>query len=270
MKAVLSQTIFCGGAHLHGSRNNRVLVDMDSNGWPQTGRNKALAEMRKAFAIHIAGDQHLATIIHHGIDEWNDACWSFCVPSIANLYLRWWAPLEPGKNRRPGMPDFTGEFLDGLANKVTVWAVANPDPEENRDKLTTRAAGFGVARFNKAARTITLECWPRNVNVADPGAKQYAGWPKAIDQLDNYGRKAVAYLPTLKVRGLENPVVQVIDEASGEIAYTLRIKGQEFRPKVFAKGTYTLRVGELDARMKEVKGVQAMDPDQAGMLELNF
>jgi len=270
MKAVLSQTIFCGGAHLHGSRNNRVLVDMDSNGWPQTGRNKALAETRKAFAIHIAGDQHLATIIHHGIDEWNDACWSFCVPSIANLYLRWWAPLEPGKNRRPGMPDYTGEFLDGLANKVTVWAVANPDPEENRDKLTTRAAGFGVARFNKAARTITLECWPRNVNVADPGAKQYAGWPKAIDQLDNYGRKAVAYLPTLKVRGLENPVVQVIDEASGEIAYTLRIKGQEFRPKVFAKGTYTLRVGELDARMKEVKGVQAMDPDQAGMLELNF
>ncbi len=34
MKAVLSQTIFCGGAHLHGKRNNRVLADLDSNGWP--------------------------------------------------------------------------------------------------------------------------------------------------------------------------------------------------------------------------------------------
>ncbi|MFH1922375.1 MAG: alkaline phosphatase D family protein, partial [Planctomycetota bacterium] len=68
MKAVLSQTIFCGGAHLHGKRDNRILADLDSNGWPQIGRNKALAEIRKAFALHIAGDQHLATIIHHGID----------------------------------------------------------------------------------------------------------------------------------------------------------------------------------------------------------
>jgi phosphodiesterase/alkaline phosphatase D-like protein len=66
-KAVLSQTIFCGGAHLHGSLTKRLLADLDSNGWPQTGRSKALAEMRKAFAVHIAGDQHLATIFHHGI-----------------------------------------------------------------------------------------------------------------------------------------------------------------------------------------------------------
>ena len=97
--------------------------------------------------------------------------YSFCVPSIANLYLRWWAPLEPGKNRQPGMPEYTGEFLDGFGNKVTVWAVANPSPEENHDKLTTRAAGFGVVRFNKPQRTITIECWPRNVDVTDPRAE---------------------------------------------------------------------------------------------------
>ena len=34
--------------------------------------NKALIEMRKAFALHIAGDQHLATIIHHGVNDWNE------------------------------------------------------------------------------------------------------------------------------------------------------------------------------------------------------
>ena len=101
MKAVLSQTIFCGGAHLHGSHDNRILADLDSNGWPQSGRNQALAEMRKAFAVHIAGDQHLGTVMHHGIDDWDDAGYSFCVPSIANLYLRWWAPLTPGRDRRP-------------------------------------------------------------------------------------------------------------------------------------------------------------------------
>ncbi|UCF14458.1 MAG: metallophosphoesterase, partial [Phycisphaerales bacterium] len=117
MKAVLSQTIFAGGAHIHGKIGNRLLVDLDSNGWPQTGRDKALAEFRKAFALMIAGDQHLATIIHHGVNDWNDSGYSMCVPSIANLYLRWWAPLEPGKNREPGAPEHTGEFLDGLGNK---------------------------------------------------------------------------------------------------------------------------------------------------------
>jgi len=93
IKAVLSQTIFCGGAHIHGKVGGRLHADMDSNGWPQTGRNKAIAEIRRAYALHIAGDQHLATIFHHGIDDWNDGCYSMCVPSIANLYLRWWDPL---------------------------------------------------------------------------------------------------------------------------------------------------------------------------------
>ena len=270
MKAVLSQTIFCGGAHLHGSRNNRILADLDSNGWPQHGRNQALAEIRKAFAIHIAGDQHLGTVIHHGIDDWDDAGWSFCVPSIANLYLRWWAPLAPGKNRRPGMPEHTGQFTDGLGNKITLWAVANPSFEENHDKLTTRAAGFGVVRFHKPKRTITVECWPRNVDLSDPDARQYPGWPVTIEQLDNYGRKAVAYLPTLKISGMDDPVVQVIDQRDGQIVYTLRIRGREFRPKVFAKGRYTIKVGDQAERMREVQDVEALAPGQTAELAIRF
>lgn len=270
MKAVLSQTIFCGGAHVHGSWNNRVLADLDSNGWPQTGRNQALAEMRKAFALHIAGDQHLGTLIHHGIDQWNDAGWSFCVPSIANLYLRWWAPLEPGKNRLPGMPAYTGEFLDGFHNKITVYAVANPSAEENHDKLTTRAAGFGVVRFNKQERTITLECWPRNVDVRDPQARQYPGWPRTISQWDNYGRPAAAYLPTLKFVGQESPVVQVREEETGEILYTVRAHGSQFRPKVFRAGKYTVRVGDLADRTKELKGLQSLEANQMAELTVEL
>jgi hypothetical protein len=263
MKAVLSQTVFCGGAHIHGGIDNRLHADLDSNGWPQTGRNRALAEIRRAFAIHIAGDQHLATIFHHGIDDWNDACYSFCVPSIANLYLRWWRPLEPGKNRQPGAPEYTGEFLDGFGNKITCFAVANPSPERNGgDKLTTRAAGFGVVKFNKKTREITIECWPRNCDISDPRARQYPGWPRTIRQQDNYGRKAAAYLPLLTVRGMTDPVVQVIDEADDEIVYTLRIKGASWRPKVFRSGPYTIRVGEpADGKVKVFKGVQSVPLD---------
>jgi hypothetical protein len=270
MKAVLSQTIFCGGAHIHGKIDGRLHADMDSNGWPQTGRNKALAEMRRSFAVHIAGDQHLATIFHHGIDEWEDACYSFCVPSIANLYLRWWAPEKPGENRQPDMPEYTGRHRDGFDNRVTCWAAANPEQKPNRGKaLTTRAAGFGVARFKKSTREITFECWPRKQDVTDPDTKQYPGWPKTIKQTDNYGRKAVAWLPVLQIKGPKNPVVQIIDESNGEVVYTLRLLGQSYRPKVFKQGLYTVKVGEGD-KTKTLKGVATLPQNAAKQLTITL
>ena len=269
MKAVLSQTLFANATSIHGKVGYRLVADLDSNGWPQTGRNKALREIRKAFAFHICGDQHLGSIIHHGIDDWNDACYSLCVPSIANLYLRWWEPLEPGKNREEGMPEYTGEFLDGLGNKITVWAVANPTKAENHTPLTTRAAGFGIVKFNRRTREITIECWPRNVDITSPNSKQYPGWPKTVHQEENYDRKAAAYLPTLEIAGQINPVVQVIDESNNEIVYTLRINGTSYRPKVFNDGIYTIKVGEGKA-IKTLKGIKSLGLYKTGTIKVNF
>jgi len=266
MKVALSQTIFCGGAHIHGKIGGRLHADLDSNGWPQTGRNKAISALRKAYAFHFAGDQHLGTVFHHGVDQWRDSIHSFCVPSIANLYLRWWKPLEPGKNRAHGVAPILGDHLDGFNNKVTAIAVANPSPEKGGDRLTTRAAGFGITRINKKTRDVTFICWPRNIDVASKDAKPYPGWPYTFNQLDNYGRKAVAYLPSLQINK-SNQVVQVINEKTGEIIYTLRIKGTEFRPKVFANGTYTINVGEGDAR-KSLKGIKSQK--EAKTLKVNL
>ncbi|MBA7708736.1 hypothetical protein ES703_117640 [subsurface metagenome] len=194
------------------------------------------------------------------------------MPSIANLYLRWWRPLEPGKNRERGAPEYTGEFLDGFGNKVTLLAVANPSPERNGgNKLTTRAAGFGVVKFDKKKREITVECWPRKVDITDRKTKQYPGWPRTINQSDNYSRKAAAYLPTIKVSRMKDPVVQVIDEGSGEIVYTLRIKGTSFRPKVFKAGTYTIKVGEPDTgKMKTLKNVQSIPSDESRTIKVSL
>ena len=251
MKAVLSQTIFAGGAHIHGGHKGRLLADLDSNGWPQSGRARALREIRRCFALHIAGDQHLATVIHHGIHSWEDSIYSFCVPSIVNYYGRWWWPLEEPMNHDPDSPlPFTGRFFDGMGNKITMHAYANPTTENYN------AAGYGLVRFDKATRRITLECWPRHVDVADAGAKQVPGWPITIDQEDNYNRAAMAYLPTLEVTGQKNPVVQVIDEYLGEIVYTLRINGTTFKPKVFKEGVYTIRVGEGPS-VKTFRGVES-------------
>ncbi|VGO12356.1 hypothetical protein PDESU_00908 [Pontiella desulfatans] len=263
-KVALSQTIFCGGAHIHGKVGGRLYGDLDSNGWPQTGRNNAVKALRKAHAFHYAGDQHLATVFQHGVEEFGDANYSFCVPSIANLYLRWWEPEEPGGNRKPGQDPIFGEHLDTFGNHVTCHAVANPSKEPNGgDKLTTRAAGFGLVRFNKKTRKITMECWPRNTDISDPANKPYPGWPITIDQTDNYGRKAVAHLPTLKIKGAKNPVVKVIDEGTGEWVYALRINGDTFQPKVFKKGTYTV---EVDGKI--LRGLEARQLNDPEVVEI--
>ena len=242
MKVAMSQTIFCGGAHIHGGANGRLHADMDSNGWPQSGRNRALSALRKGFAFHYAGDQHLATIFHHGIDEYRDAIWSFCVPSIANLYLRWWDPLEPGANREEGAPDYTGDHLDGFANRVTNYAAANPEKRPQGNLLNTRSAGFGIVRLNKASREITMECWPRNVDITDATVEQYPGWPRTISQFDNYNPPSWGTLGTLTF-DVEDPVVQLIDAETEEILYTVRANGKSFTPGAPKGRSFVVKAG---------------------------
>ena len=273
-KVALSQTIFSGSCSLHGGNLMRLVADYDCNGWPQSGRNKALYELRRGFALHIAGDQHLASIIQQGIDQFNDAAWSLCVPSIAAGYPRVWQPLEPGKNRQPGFPEYTGEFLDGLGNRITIWAVANPQKEYRKgvvEKARDKASGYGIARFNKTTRDITLECWPLDVDPTAEGAAQYPGWPKTINQLDNDGRQPVAYLPTIQVTGITDPVFQIIDESNIRVVYTIRIKGTKFRPPVYGKGKHTIHVGDPDSGLKTILGdIPALPPDQTRTIEVKF
>ncbi len=263
MKAALSQTVF-GAMHTGwGSRGRgdpgAPSVDKDTNGWPKAGRERALRALRKGFAFMLAGDQHLAMTVHHGIDEFDDAGWSLCVPSIANFYPRQWTTSYKGKNHQAGLPGYTGQYLDGYGNKVTVWAAANPgaDTGKEPDALHDKMPGYGIARFDKIDRTITMEIWPRYADPTDASTGgQYLGWPKTVTQEDNYGRKAFGYLPTIKVAGMSEPVVQVIDEDNDEIVYTLRIKGSSYQPKVFKTGTYTVKIGEPGGKMKVLSGLK--------------
>ncbi|HLA39536.1 MAG TPA: twin-arginine translocation pathway signal protein, partial [Candidatus Glassbacteria bacterium] len=113
--------------------------------------------------------------------------------------------------------------------------------------------------------------WPRWVDPAAPEAKPYPGWPVTFDQTDNYGREAAGWLPELVVSGLEDPVVQVIEEAGGKVVYTLRIKGRRFTPKVFAPGSYTVRVGgQGDGDVKVFDGLKPQPAGKAGKLEVVF
>ena len=176
MKAVLSATSFCGAAHLHGNKENRLHADLDSNGWPQSGRKKALKLIKKANAVHIGGDQHLASIVHHGIDDFEDGPYQFIVPALVNnYYSRWWWPLneKPGEKSNKKLP-WTGRYLDGFKNKITMHAYANPDSPSN-------GAGYGLIIFNKIKNQVTFECWPRFEDVSKKNSKQFKGWPLKIN-----------------------------------------------------------------------------------------
>lgn len=253
MKCVLSQTAFCGATHLHGEPDNRLLADLDCNGWPQSGRNEALREIRRARAAHLCGDQHLAVTLKHGIDAHRDGPYAFTSPALVNtVYARWWHPKDehPGANPVPGSPlPWTGDYVDGLGNRLSILAYANPEDLNDERK---RGDGTGLVRFNKRTGEITFECWPR---FSD--GEQYPGWPITVRNDDNDGRSPVAWLPELLIEGVERPVVQVVADSDGEILYTIRVRENPFQPPVYTAGTFTVQIGRDRPDEATLQGLRA-------------
>ena len=120
--------------------------------------------------------------------------------------------------------------------------MAYANPEEMKDEKQ-RGDGYGIALFDKKKRTVTFECWPRFAKVSDGDKAQYPGWPITVSMDDNDGRIPTGWLPELNFRGATNPVVQVIEDITGEVLYTTRVAGKSFRPRVFSNGSHTIKVG---------------------------
>jgi hypothetical protein len=158
-------------------------------------------------------------------------------------------PAQPG----------AGDYIDHFGHPLTVLAVANPEQtfsgsvlEVERDK----ACGQSLVRFDKEALRVTIECWPL---LADPTAakSQFSGWPVVVEPVADSARLAKAWLPTLKITGATNPLVQVFD-AAGELVYNFRPTGDSFQPHVFAPGHYRVRISDPESdRAKELAGLVA-------------
>lgn len=157
--------------------NDVAVLDADSNGWPQSARNRALRIMRRANALHLAGDQHLGTVVRYGIDAYGDGTIAFTSPAIGNTWPRRWMPATPGENRRDGDPRYTGDFRDGFANRITVFAAANPRRwGETPAALFDRSPGYAIVRLDARTRHVVLEAWPRFADPTDD-TEQFPGWP---------------------------------------------------------------------------------------------
>jgi hypothetical protein len=255
---------------MHGSMENRLLADLDCNGWPQTGRRKALEAIRRGLACHLCGDQHLSVVVKHGIDAFRDGPYGFTNPAIINSYYgRWWHPEDeqPGGNPVADSPlPWTGDYFDGLYNRITMIAYANPgfasmrDMRQNqRDPKALLGDGYGLIRFNKKTRTTRFECWPRYADLADGDSAQYPGWPVTFAMQDNDGRQVHGYLHDLEFTDATDPVIQVVQESNDEVLYTLRIQGNQFRPHVYAPGKYTVRAGTNKPNMLALEGLEPVE-----------
>jgi alkaline phosphatase D len=183
-KVCLTQTMY---ASLQTTSDGAPEAEFDSNGYPAVGRRRALRLLKASKALMLSGDQHLASLVRHGIDTFTDGPVQFGAPAAGSAYQRWFQPADPLSN--PGPTEFTGDFTDAFGNKLRVLAVANPkvsfeyyrrfypDPQQSLGDRTLKREGYGVVRVDKTERRFVIECWPWEVDPDGSTAEQFRGWP---------------------------------------------------------------------------------------------
>ncbi len=200
MKVLLSATVFSGLATHHGKYDGYLRGDLDSGGWPQSGRNRAIKLMRDAKALHVNGDQHLTSLSQYGVEKQRDSGWAFCTPAIAAGYPRWWRPseidgMDAANQPQHGLPE-TGEFMDGFGNKTYVYAVGYPEdlPKGTRYEVAhKKGSGFGMITIDSEKKTYTLDCYRFSVDATDGKASnQFEGFPVTIHQEENAGKNKLS------------------------------------------------------------------------------
>jgi alkaline phosphatase D len=257
MKVLLSQTVFANVATHHGGLEGYLYGDLDSGGWPKSGRDKLIRLMRKGAVFHINGDQHVPSLVQYGLKNYRDAGWSYCTPAIAVMYLRWFLPDELGRpvvDRPEHNYPNTGKYEDAFGNKNYVYAIGNPgkntvDRESRYNHAQIRSSGFGLVTFNQTERTILIDAWRFKADVENPNPvrDQFPGWPLQISQFDNLGLGAENVLPEISVNR-PNQVMQIWNEKTRELAQIYRIKGNTVQPKLHESGTFTVIIGENKER----------------------
>ncbi len=249
---------------------DRMATDFDSNGWPQAGRDRAVSMFRKAFATHIAGGQPAGSTVQYGVDDRGDAGYALTTPAAGCIPTGRWFPPLAGRNREEGWPPVLGDFEDGFGNKIRVRAVANPHKSTiEPTELNQNSAGYSSIIFNRDTRDIEIANWPY---YAAPGkGEPFPFWPLSFNQLDNYGKDALAWLPEIVCTGMDMPVIRVYRERTEELVYAIRIRGNTFQPGVFAWGSYRIETGDPDTDNWQVfEGVNATSFRQRETLEADF
>ncbi len=183
-KVCFTQTLL---ACVQTGPDGRPIADPDSNGAPVGARRRAVTLLKAAGALVLSGDQHLGSLVRHGIDAFTDGPLQFTAPAAGSAYQRWFQP--PGALPNPRGPG-TGEFTDAFGNQLRVLAVANPKVTAAQVRAVRKvpyvgdpalkSEGYGLVDVDPVGRLFTLHCWPWQHGPADPGPGEYDGWPYAL------------------------------------------------------------------------------------------
>ncbi len=278
MKVLLSQTIFANAATHHGSLQNYLYGDLDSGGWPKSGRDKAIRLMRKGAVFHISGDQHVPSLIQYGLENYRDAGWAFCTPAIAVMYMRWFLPDELGRPviDRPehGYPN-TGKYTDAFGNKNYVYAIGNAgkiivDRSSRYNHAQIRSSGFGFVTLDQNARTIKIDAFRFKADVENPNPvkDEFPGWPLTISQFDNFGKGAENVLPEFEVNQPDQ-VIEVRNANNNELIRAFRMKGNSVQVKLFHPGTFDVKIGE-GKKVQEFTGLSTQKGDNPKLISVEL
>jgi alkaline phosphatase D len=184
-KVCLTQTLY---GCLLTDPDGAALRDFDSNGYPPAARLRAVKLVKAARALLVAGDQHLGSLVRHGITGFADGPVQFTIPAAGSAWQRWFEPATALPN--PEATPYTCDFTDAFGNHMHVLAVANPSislatfraaygtAPQNLGDRSLKRDGYGIVRIDKTNHRFIIECWPWD---ADPTvAGQYPGWPYTL------------------------------------------------------------------------------------------
>ena len=180
-KVVLTQTVFATASTNPSGAPQR---DPDSDGSPVPARRSALNLIKGAGAVMLSGDQHVATILRHGITTFTDGPLQFTGPAGGTAWQRWFDPATALPNARGAN---TGDWTDGYGNRFRMLAVANPkitfaqlravkSGNEVGDR-NLKSEGYGITRIDKGASVFRFEAWPWDTDPTATNAVQFTGWP---------------------------------------------------------------------------------------------
>ena len=185
---VLTQTMFAS-VHTHSGPMLKFNAgyDLDTNGWPRSGRDAALRAMAPARPVLICGDQHLGALVRHGIDAWDDGPVQFMVTGTANGWPRAFWPGVETSNPEAIDADVEplGRYTDPFGNRVSVLGVGNPEPRidasayPDRENLAAvKGSGYGLIVFDKPTRRVTFDLL--RYPAADHAARSFDGFPVTL------------------------------------------------------------------------------------------
>ncbi|MBK1825793.1 alkaline phosphatase D family protein [Haloferula rosea] len=284
VKLVVSQSPMANVRTHAGSGYNFFLNDKDTHGWPVHRRNEAWESWRTSRMFQLAGDQHLATLVQHGVQSPRDAGFSFTAPAIANFFPRAFDPVNNSNGTTTTVSPYAGDyFFDGvgtLPDGVTpnrsandphhfnILGAGNPPQYYGQSlgidpvNLHDRGAGYAITRVRKSDRMITFECWPIHPDPDFPQTGgQFDDWPQTIRQTDNDGRVPTGYLTLVNSLWRNDPVVRVFDEADGSLVHAMRVRGNRYRPPVYDNSTtYRVEIAYDDETVSETRLGQTAAP----------